>query len=68
MNAPQKRGINLQTIVGVLAGVYGVSPIDAMPEALFGPFGYGDDLVVVVLALVLMLAITLADGSQGGAQ
>lgn len=58
-------GINLQTLIGILAGAYGFSPIDAVPD--FIPLvGYGDDVLVVVVALLLMLLVTAAD--RGGAK
>ncbi len=67
-NQPARAGgVNLQTIIGILAGAYGFSPIDAMPD--FIPLvGYGDDAAVIVLALVLMIVITLFDRGQGGAE
>lgn len=65
MNQPTRRGgANLQTIIGLLAGAYGVSPIDVVPD--FIPVvGAADDIAVILLALVAMLLITLAD--RGGA-
>jgi uncharacterized membrane protein YkvA (DUF1232 family) len=45
----------LMQIVGwattVFCIVYGISPIDIVPEALFGPFGLIDDLVAVGIAI-----------------
>lgn len=35
--------------LGLSAVVYFFSPIDALPEALFGPFGFIDDLAVAFL-------------------
>jgi len=30
---------------------YFISPIDIIPEALFGPFGYTDDIIITVIVL-----------------
>lgn len=35
-------------LVAIGAIVYGVSPIDVIPELLVGPLGYGDDIVAVL--------------------
>lgn len=40
-----------QKAIPVLTLLYILSPIDVMPEALFGPFGLVDDVVVALLAL-----------------
>ena len=34
-------------LVGAGAIVYGISPIDVIPELLTGPFGFADDLLVL---------------------
>lgn len=67
-NQPARSGgMNLQTIIGILAGLYGASPIDAMPD--FVPvIGYGDDAIVIVIAVLLIIAVTVADRGQGGAE
>lgn len=40
----------------VLAGiVYFLAPIDFLPEAIFGPLGYGDDLLLAVHIINLIL-------------
>lgn len=52
-----------QMIVGLLAGLYGLSPIDVIPD--FIPLiGWADDGGVIVLALVLMLVMTLMQGGK----
>lgn len=40
-----------QKAIPVLTALYLVSPIDVLPEALLGPFGLVDDVVVALLAL-----------------
>ena len=35
-------------LVALGAIVYGVSPIDVLPELLMGPLGFGDDIAVVL--------------------
>lgn len=46
------KGRRILTAALVAAGalVYGVSPVDVIPEFLFGPLGLGDDVVVLVTA------------------
>lgn len=41
------RRIVAAVLVAVGALVYGVSPIDVIPELLTGPLGFADDLVVL---------------------
>jgi len=36
----------------ILAGLYLLSPVDLIPEALIGPLGLVDDFLVVVLGLI----------------
>lgn len=46
------RGSRWKMVLWLLAAlIYGVSPIDLVPEAIFTTFGYGDDLVMVPLLL-----------------
>ena len=35
-------------VVAIGAIIYGVSPIDVLPELLMGPLGFGDDIAVVL--------------------
>ena len=42
-------------VLGV-ALLYMISPVDLIPEAIFGPFGLLDDLAIVILALHKMRA------------
>lgn len=64
MNAPVKRsGANPQMIVGILAALYGLSPIDAIPD--FIPIaGQMDDAFVIIMALLLILVMSLSGGSN----
>ena len=41
------RRILAAVLVGVGALVYGISPIDVIPELIAGPFGFIDDLGVL---------------------
>lgn len=64
-NKPARRRMNPQTIVGLLAGVYGLSPVDAIPDVV-PVLGQADDVIVVVLALVLILVMTVMGGDDNG--
>lgn len=46
-----KRKLFFAWILLGFALLYGVSPIDILPEAFLGPFGLGDDIVVSALAI-----------------
>jgi uncharacterized membrane protein YkvA (DUF1232 family) len=63
-NTPVRRsGMNPQMIIGALAAIYGISPIDVIPD--FIPIaGQMDDVMVIIGAIVLMLLITMMQ--QGG--
>lgn len=64
-NKPARRRMNPQTIVGLLAGMYGLSPVDAIPD--FVPvLGQADDTIVIVLALVLILVMTVMEVNDNG--
>jgi uncharacterized membrane protein YkvA (DUF1232 family) len=43
-------------IILVLAIIYFVSPIDVIPEAIFGPIGYVDDFGLLLFVLKLLTA------------
>lgn len=48
--------IPLSTKATVLAGIaYFLAPIDFLPEAIFGPLGYGDDLLLAIHIINLIL-------------
>jgi len=47
-----KHGIKF--IVMILAFIYIVSPIDFLPEAIAGPFGFIDDIIVALIAFFLL--------------
>jgi uncharacterized membrane protein YkvA (DUF1232 family) len=54
-----RRGLDPRMIVAILAGLYGLSPIDAMPD--FIPvLGQMDDAGVILLAVVAMLVMSAA--------
>ena len=38
-------------LIGVVASLYIISPIDIIPEALFGPFGLIDDLGILMFGM-----------------
>lgn len=42
------RQIAAAVLVALGALVYGISPVDVVPELLTGPFGFADDLAVLV--------------------
>lgn len=54
-------------IVAIGALVYGISPIDVIPELLTGPLGYTDDLVVLLGAgFAVWKLLTGRDPRTGG--
>lgn len=44
-------------LIGAGALLYGASPIDVIPEIIAGPFGFGDDALVLVAAGVAIWRI-----------
>ena len=46
----QRRRIVAAILIAVGAIIYGISPIDVIPELLTGPIGLADDLAVWVTA------------------
>ncbi|MCC6854538.1 MAG: DUF1232 domain-containing protein [Microbacteriaceae bacterium] len=44
----QGRRIAAAVLVAVAALLYGVSPVDVIPELLTGPLGFADDIAVFV--------------------
>lgn len=52
-----KRPVLVSVLIGIGALLYGASPIDLIPEILAGPFGFGDDAVVLVAAGVAIWRI-----------
>lgn len=64
-NKPARRRMNPQMVVGLLAGMYGVSPVDAIPDVV-PVLGQADDAIVIVLAMVLILVMTVMGGNDNG--
>lgn len=60
---PRRRGIDARALLGILASLYTVSPIDAIPDVI-PVAGQADDAIVIALAVIAILAMTLF--SQGG--
>lgn len=61
------RSIAAAIAVGIGALLYGVSPIDVIPELLTGPLGFADDLAVLVGAgFAIYKLLTGADPRKGG--
>jgi uncharacterized membrane protein YkvA (DUF1232 family) len=53
------RDILLQVVGWLFAGscaAYVVSPVDAAPELIFGPFGLLDDLIAIILGVMSAMA------------
>jgi uncharacterized membrane protein YkvA (DUF1232 family) len=46
------RRIVVAVLIGLGAIVYGLSPIDIIPELFTGPLGFGDDAAVLVGAVI----------------
>ena len=58
-NNGQRKGIDPRAIIGAIAALYTVSPIDVMPD--FIPLaGQVDDVGVILLAVLIMLAMSAA--------
>ena len=54
-------------LVAIGAIVYGVSPIDVLPELLMGPLGFGDDIAVLLGAgFGIWKLLTGRDPRNGG--
>lgn len=54
-------------LVGIGALVYGISPIDVIPELFTGPLGLTDDLAVVVGAGIAMWKLLRGRGTGAAA-
>lgn len=66
-NQIQKRqrrpGIDPRMIIGLLAGLYGINPIDVLPD--FIPVvGQMDDVGIILLAVVAMLVLSMGRGGD----
>ncbi len=46
--------------VAIFCGIYAISPIDVVPEAILGPFGLVDDIGAVVVGLSAATAASRA--------
>jgi uncharacterized membrane protein YkvA (DUF1232 family) len=53
-------------LVGVGALVYGISPVDIIPELLTGPFGFIDDLGVLGVAGFAIYKLLTGRGPSTG--
>jgi len=53
-------------LVAIGAIVYGVSPIDVIPELLVGPLGFGDDIAVVLGAAFGVWKLLSGRGPRNG--
>ena len=61
------RRIAAAVLVAIGALVYGISPIDVIPELLTGPLGFADDLAVFVGAgFAIWKLLTGRDPRAGG--
>lgn len=56
---PRKR-IDPRMIIGAIAGLYGASPIDIIPDVI-PVLGVADDAGVIALALVMVMLMTFTD-------
>ena len=64
-NRNGRRGMDPRAIVAVVTMLYGLSPIDVIPD--FIPIaGQADDVGVILLAVVAMLVMTMAGAGRGG--
>jgi uncharacterized membrane protein YkvA (DUF1232 family) len=52
-----KNATSWEKLTVILAGIYVISPIDIMPEAILGPLGLVDDLGALVLIVRTLMGI-----------
>jgi hypothetical protein len=57
---------NTKIVLGVIVGLYFVSPIDLLPD-IFPPFTYLDDLGVILWYLIAILGAPTIDDPGNGA-
>ena len=62
-----RRKIVAAILVGIGALVYGLSPIDIIPELFTGPLGLTDDLAVIAGAGFAIWKLLTGSGPQGKA-
>ena len=60
------RRILAAVLVGVGALVYGISPVDIIPELIAGPFGFADDLAVLAGAGFAIYKLLTGRGPAAG--
>ncbi len=63
-----RRKILAAILVGIGALVYGISPIDVIPELFTGPLGLTDDLAVIAGAGFAIWKLLTGAGPQQGQQ
>jgi uncharacterized membrane protein YkvA (DUF1232 family) len=63
-----RRHVVAAVLVGVAALIYGVSPIDIIPELLAGPLGLVDDAGVFVAAGIAIWKLLGGGQARGGAR
>jgi len=62
-----RRRVISAVLVAIGAIIYGVSPIDVIPELLVGPLGFGDDIAVWLGAgFAIWKLLTGRDPRNGG--
>lgn len=62
MPQSRMRDVMKQVLFAVACGLYVLSPVDLMPEAVFGPLGFVDDIGAVIAGvLAARNAIQIAD-------
>ena len=52
MPQSRMRDVMKKVLLAVACGIYVLSPIDLMPEALLGPFGFIDDIGALAAGIV----------------
>jgi len=62
------RKVVAAVLVAIGALVYGVSPIDVIPELLTGPLGFADDLAVLAGAGFAIYKLLTGRGPATGGQ
>jgi len=62
------RRVVAAVLVAIGALVYGVSPIDVIPELLTGPLGFADDLAVLAGAGFAIYKLLTGRGPATGGQ
>ncbi len=57
----RRKRIDPRAVLGILAGLYTVSPVDAIPDVI-PVLGQADDATVILFAVVIILFLSVMGG------